>query len=267
MEPPRGDGVIGHSYLSWLGWLFVLIVLLLTVRPAGAQEAAGIVSVLGAAEVMREGRWQPIRVGEALAVGEVVRTGEGSRVAVQLANGSQLKLNANSQLELKQINPQPAGLVPASTHLLQNIVRVLSGEVWIRSSGESLEIQTLPATATIRGTEFNLAVGPSDFARLAVLNGVVEFSNPQGSVLVEANEQATAKVGEPPRKTVLLNPLDAVQWSLYYPGIVSYRDYPLSGIEPSRLQQRFDALQSQNCRFAPRRERADRVGRGELRSG
>ena len=75
----------------------------------------------------------------------------------------------------------------------------------------------MPATATIRGTEFTLAVGPGDSARLAVLNGLVEFSNPQGSVLVAANEQATVKLGEAPRKTVLLNPLDAVQWSLYYP--------------------------------------------------
>jgi len=53
-----------------------------------------------------------------------------------------------------------------------------------------------------------------------VLDGLVELSNPQGSVLVAANEQASAKVGEAPRKTVLINPLDAVQWSLYYPNTI-----------------------------------------------
>ncbi|MEZ5579655.1 MAG: tetratricopeptide repeat protein [Candidatus Competibacteraceae bacterium] len=53
-----------------------------------------------------------------------------------------------------------------------------------------------------------------------MLDGLVEFSNPQGSVLVATNEQASAKVGEAPRKTVLLNPLDAVQWSLYYPNVI-----------------------------------------------
>lgn len=213
----RGRGPIGPLCLSWLVWTFLLLFFfLIPVRPALAQEAGQIVSVLGAVEIMREGRWQPLGVGETLKVGEVVRTREDGRVAIQLANGSQLKINANSHLELKQITLRE-GLTPTATHRLQNILRVMSGEVWIRNSGEPLEIQTVPVTATIRGTEFNLAVGPSDFARLAVLDGLVEFSNPQGSVLVAANEQATAKLGEPPRKTVLLNPLDAVQWSLYYP--------------------------------------------------
>ncbi len=207
---------IGQWYLPWLVWISLLFFcFLIPIRSALAQEAGEIVSVLGAVEVMREGRWQLIGVGDTLAAGEVVRTGVDGRVAIQLANGSQLKINANSHLELKQITPRE-GLAPTTTHRLQNILRVISGEVWIRSA-EPLEIQTLPVTATIRGTEFNLAVGPSDFARLAVLDGLVEFSNPQGSVLVAANEQATAKLGEPPRKTVLLNPIDAVQWSLYYP--------------------------------------------------
>ncbi|MFO1371526.1 MAG: tetratricopeptide repeat protein [Candidatus Competibacteraceae bacterium] len=200
--------------------------------------------MLGITEVKREGRWQSINVGETLKAGDVVRTGQGSRVAIHLASGSQLKLNANSQLELKQIAPPPQGWTPTSTRLLQSVLRVLSGEIWVRNNGEPLEIQTFPATATIRGTEFDIAIGPSDTARLAVLEGLVEFTNPQGTVLVAANEQATATVGEAPHKAVLLNPLDAVQWSLYYPGIVSYRDYPLSNIESSRLQAQRAALQS-----------------------
>ncbi len=216
-ERMRGPRPIGPLYLSWSVWISLLLFFfLIPNRPALAQEAGQIVSVLGAVEIMREGRWQPIGVGETLAVGAVVRTREDGRIAVQLANGSQLKINANSHLELKQIAPRE-GLIPTTTHPLRNILRLLSGEVWVRGNGEPLQIQTIPVIATIRGTEFNLAVGPSDFARLAVLDGLVEFSNPQGSELVAANEQATAKLGEPPRKTVLLNPLDAVQWSLYYP--------------------------------------------------
>jgi len=50
-----------------------------------------------------------------------------------------------------------------------------------------------------------------------VLEGLVEFHNAQGSVQVAAHEQATARRGEAPRKGILLDPLDAVQWSLYYP--------------------------------------------------
>jgi tetratricopeptide (TPR) repeat protein len=206
-----------HQSNPWnrLYWPLV-VALLLPFYPALAQEVGEIVSVVGIAEVLRQGRWQPIGTGESLAAGEVLRTGEGSRAAVLLANGAQIKLNGNSQLELKQART----IVPVSNGLLQNALRLLSGEIWVRDNNQLLEIQTVPATATIRGTEFNLAVSPADAARLAVLDGLVEFSNPQGSVLVAANEQASAKVGEAPRKTVLLNPLDAVQWSLYYPNVI-----------------------------------------------
>ena len=208
--------VLQHGWL--IGISLFLIAALLPLTPALAQDAGQIVSVLGTAEVLREGRWQPLSAEQTLAPGDTVRTGAGSRMAIQLSNGAQIKLNANSRLEFKQIAPPVEdGFLFATTQALQNLLRILSGEVWVRSGGEPLEIETVYATATVRGTEFNLAVDPGDLARLTVLTGLIEFRNPQGSVLVAANEQATAKRNEAPRKTVLLNPLDAVQWSLYYP--------------------------------------------------
>ena len=207
-----------HGWLGIENRLYWLLAVVLLPLYALAQEAGEMVSVAGTAEVLRQGRWQTIGTGELLAAGEVVRTSEGSRAAVLLANGAQIKLNSNSQLELKQVAPRE--IVPASNSVLQNILRLLGGEIWVRDNNQLLEIRTLPATATIRGTEFNLALAPAGVARLAVLDGLVELSNPQGSVLVAANEQASAKVGEAPRKTVLINPLDAVQWSLYYPNTI-----------------------------------------------
>ncbi len=222
--PMRPLGRIGTPRLARRIWIYLLLVaLLVPLRSALAQAVVGeIVSVLGTAEVLREGRRQAAEVGATLAAGDAIRTGVDGRLALQLVNGSQLKLNANSRLELKQIAPSE-GLAPASTGVAQSILRLIGGEAWVRGNGETLEMQAVPATATIRGTEFDLAVGPGDTARLAVLDGLVEFHNPQGSVRVAANEQATAKVGEAPRKTVLLNPLDAVQWSLYYPDLTGGR--------------------------------------------
>ncbi|MCP5158796.1 MAG: tetratricopeptide repeat protein [Gammaproteobacteria bacterium] len=205
------------------GWLIRfclwLMLGLTPLCPALAEKAGEVVSLSGAAEVFREGRWQPVAVGAPLAAGEIVQIGVGSRAAILLVGGMQIKLKGYSRLELKQLVPPPEGFIPTATQILKNILRVLDGEIWVRSS-EPLEVQTRSATATIRGTEFGLAVGPGDTARLSVVNGLVEFANPQGRVLVAANEQAEVKLGEAPRKTVLLNPLDAVQWSLYYPSVV-----------------------------------------------
>ncbi len=221
---------------------FGLIFLLMTACPALAQEVGKIMSIVGTAEVLRKERWQSVSLYETLQAGEVVRTGAGSRVAVLLADGSQLKVNVNSQLLLKQV-ASPTRQV--AVRLMQSLLRLFSGEIWVRSLAEPLEIETFAAVATIRGTELNLAVGPTDTARLAVVEGVVEFHNPRGSLLVAAKEQALAKVGEAPRKTVLLNPLDAVQWSLYYPGIVNYRDYALTEVDPALLQKQLTELERQ----------------------
>jgi tetratricopeptide (TPR) repeat protein len=140
-----------------------------------------------------------------------------------LADGSQLKVNANSQLLLKQV-ASPTKHV--AMRLMQSLLRLFSGEIWVRSLAEPLEIETVAAVATIRGTELNLAVEPVEAARLTVVEGVVEFRNPQGSVLVAAKEQAIAKPGEAPRKVVIINPRDAVQWALYYPPLIDYRQAP-----------------------------------------
>ena len=118
--------------------------------------------------MLRAGQWQPVSMGGALSPGEVVRTGPGSRVAIQLANESQLKVNANSQFVLKQVAPSTKRVAMG---LMQTLLHLFSGEIWVRSLGQPLEIKTLSATATIRGTELNLAIEAMDRARLAVVGG------------------------------------------------------------------------------------------------
>jgi tetratricopeptide (TPR) repeat protein len=165
----------------------------------------------------------------------VVKTGPGSRAAILLSDEVQIKVNANSTLEIAEVMPPPGKSIRAAAGPVQTILNLLKGEIWSRGRGRPLQIRTPAATATIRGTEFDLLVSPAEESRLAVLEGTVELRNAQGGVVVKAGEQATARVGEPPSKTVLLKPLDAVQWSLYYPGIVSFRDYPLAGVAPNLL--------------------------------
>ena len=74
--------------------------------------------------MLRDGRWQPIAVGETLSAGVTLQTAEGSRVALQLANGAQIKINANCRLELKEIISKN-GLKPAANTPVQNILRIL----------------------------------------------------------------------------------------------------------------------------------------------
>ena len=92
--------------------------------------------------------------------------------------------------------------------------------------GSGLTIQTPSAAAAVRGTEIDLRIGPSNETVLTVVEGSADFSNPQGAILVNAGEEGTAIPGQAPTKRVILNPEDAVQWALYYPAQVAWRDLP-----------------------------------------
>lgn len=177
-----------------------IIWLMLSISVATAQEAGRVVSVVGRVEIFRVQQWQPVGLQHVLMPGDVVRTGPGSRAAILLSDEVQIKVNANSTLEITEVMSPPGSATRTAAGPIQTILSLLKGEVWSRSRGRPFQIRTPAVTATIRGTEFDLSVDPGNESRLAVLEGVVEFRNPQGGVMVRAGEEATARVGEPPNQ-------------------------------------------------------------------
>src|SRR5262245_16579457 len=169
--------------------------------PAGAQE-----------------QWNPARLFQPLFVSDRVRTLTASRSAILFIDETQVKLNAGAVLTVQQIK---------TTSGTSTTLNLLEGEGWFRTKNPSsgLTIKTPRAAAAIRGTEINIAVRGND-AVLTVAEGAAEFSNDAGSILVNAGEEATATPGQIPVKRTLLNPEDAVQWVLYYPARVAWRDFP-----------------------------------------
>ena len=114
---------------------FELIFLLMAACPALAQEVGKVMSIVGTAEVLRKERWQSVSPHETLQAGDIVRTGPGSRVAVLLADGSQLKVNANSQLLLKQVASPTRHVAMQLIQSLLRLFRARSGsEAWANRS-------------------------------------------------------------------------------------------------------------------------------------
>ena len=89
-------------------------------------------------------------------------------------------------------------------------------------------METPAVTAAIRGTEFNLRVAQDGASYLILLGGSLQLINEFGQVFLAPGEEGMARPGQAPTKRVIVQPADAVQWSLYYPGIFSYRDLPLA---------------------------------------
>lgn len=192
--------------MFWLVWgNFFNIVY---AQQSAQKNSAEIVSIQGSGEYQTPPEdWQAANAGQALSGGNLVRTGALSRMAILFSDGTQMRLSQNALLEVKSVRPRQNQT--SSTTLLQRL-----GRSWTRSKTvpDKLFLETPSATASIRGTEWEMAVAADGTSTLTVLQGSVEFYNDQGRVNVAANEQAVAQVGQAPVKLIINNPRDRVQW-------------------------------------------------------
>lgn len=178
-------------------------------RPAGAAD------------------WREAAPGGELFPGDALRTGPASRAAVLCADESQIKLNENTILVLKSAAASArlagGGLVPAKAAATReaSLYEVPQGEVWLKNEAERFrfEMATPALTAAIRGTEFVVRVGPDGDTSVALLGGALTLFNAKGELALAAGEIGSARPGEAPTKQVLVNPENAVQWTLYYPAV------------------------------------------------
>ena len=228
---PSGFTVFSILLVVSLGWL------LAEVAAAASRPLAGkLIYLQGQVEVRPGGgaAWAPAQINQNLFAGDTVRTGEISRAAILCVDESQLKLNEKTVLILKSAAPSPrlrlGEVTPAALKEEPgSLYEVPRGEIWLRNKSEKFrfEVETPAVTASIRGTEFNLRVAPDGLTRLTLLEGRLRFYNSLGTLDLQPGEEGLAQPGQAPSKRVLVQPADAVQWSLYYPGIFSYRDLPL----------------------------------------
>lgn len=174
--------------------------------------------------------WHAATPGSDLFPGDALQTGPSSRAAVLCADESQIKLNENTLFVLKSAAASPrlagSGLVPAKAPVTQNAsaYEVPQGEVWLKNEAERFRFEmTTPAlTAAIRGTEFVMRVASDGATSVALLGGALTLFNPQGELSLAAGEIGSARPGEAPTKQVLVNPDNAVQWTLYYPAVADH---------------------------------------------
>lgn len=177
-------------------------------------SSALMVSVQGAVELRRvkEANWQPAKLNVVLCPGDTVRVPENSRAALRLSNESTLRLDQKTVLTLAAPARDRAALVELVTGNLFVITR----------TPKPFRVKTRLITADIEGTEFFIGTDENS-ARLVIYEGTVSASNEQGSISLASNEATSVVQGEAPRREEVVRPTDAVQWTLHYPTIISYR--------------------------------------------
>jgi tetratricopeptide (TPR) repeat protein len=191
-------------------------------HPIGAQtpENAANASLLSKENVVDAasggGSWTSATVGQPLAIHDRLRTGEDSRAAVRMTDLSVLRID---ELTTLTIEPPSTASDKPGLNLKEGTTYFFS-----REKSREMRVETPAANGAMRGTEFVVSVAANGSTTVTMLDGEVELSNAQGSLLVSTGEQAKVEVGGVPRKTAVLEAINSVQWCLYYPGVLDLKE-------------------------------------------
>jgi ferric-dicitrate binding protein FerR (iron transport regulator) len=159
----------------------LLASVLLAQQPGSGQ--ATLLKTDNRVEISRGGAWSAAAAGQALNIGDQLRTGEDSRATVQLADGSVLQLDELTTIQIKP--PSEAGD--------KATLNLPKGSAFFFSRGKSREvkIETPAANGAIRGTAFVLHVTSSATA-VSMIEGAFALSNSGGSVTAHEGQAADA---------------------------------------------------------------------------
>lgn len=167
--------------------------------PAWAVQQATVEAVVSPAWIERHGQTQPLAVGMAVANGHRIRTGDGARVYLKLAEGSTVKLGADATLAFFSRSLRPQRDFKGALDVLEGAFRFTTDALRrVRSRDVSIRVGT--ATAGIRGTDvWGRATAQQDL--VCLLDGAVELRHAglaEALALTQANSCLAAAKGQAP---------------------------------------------------------------------
>jgi len=184
---------------------------------ASAQTAAGQIKAVKVegqvTKISANGTSTPLKDGDALVETDAVLTAQGSGVVLVFANGSSVKVGANSRLAIDEFKMDPladevkiSGLKaePSVSQTKLNLAYgEMVGDVKKLNKSSSYSIKTPVGAAGIRGTIYRIVFTPDpanpgkSFYHVQTLEGsvwVVMNHGPSGTVPVDAGKEVTVEV-------------------------------------------------------------------------
>ncbi len=213
-------------------------------RSVGFGTNSVIVAVEGRVEVspLGSGNWVAAQTNQVLKTGDQIRTGFRSRATLRLSDLTMLKMNQLTTLQIQA--PRTANDKP--------VLDLKSGGTYFlgRDKPAEIEFRTPQTSGAILGTEFDLVVTEDGRTIVTLLDGIVQLSNDQGQIQLNTGEQGSARQGQAPQKTAVIDAINIIQWALYYPGILDLNELDLAAAEQQALALSFAAYGAGDLRAA-----------------
>ena len=180
---------------------------------ASAAPQAVVDAVQAPAWRDRDGRAEPLAPGMELRSRDRVRTGEGSRVYLRLADGSTVKLGEHGELLAERLGPSEKQFFSAALNVAKGAFRFTTDKLR-KLSRRDVTIRVATVTAGIRGTDIWGKTEPErDF--VCLLEGRITVSHQDGDSR-EMSEPLTFYVAprnQPPRGIEAADPETVKKWA------------------------------------------------------
>lgn len=193
-----------------------------------AETVATVVSAQGNVDIRAKGTetWLPVTADMEVCAGDSVTVRRFSRAVlrlereqtnVQLGEGSTLTVPGGKDGEFSVVE-----LLKGITHFISRVPH-------------ALKIKTPFVNAAVEGTEFIVKVDDEQ-ALVSVSEGHVQTDNAAGKLLLQSGQSALTTRGAAPGAYTVADPMESVQWALYYPHVFEFepKDITNFGLEPWR---------------------------------
>ncbi|WP_027848994.1 FecR family protein [Marinospirillum minutulum] len=178
---------------SYRFFFAALLFLFLTTPAVANQEEVGkvLMATLGVTAEKPASKPRNLTRRSSIYVGETIKTPEGGRAQIRMADGEMLSLAANSELTIEAFEYQPNTTVTKQTsvkRLVTGGLRTITGAV----KGNDYEMKSRAGTIGIRGTAFEVYTQQGENLFVSIQRGNVYIQNAQGSIDIGVDQLRTA---------------------------------------------------------------------------
>jgi len=184
--------------VAWAAVAFFLCLgFLFSSSPVMAAPAGQVIGASGEAVLESGGQRRPLKLGDAVQVGDTLDVPEGARLKLRMNDGTILSVASGSRMTVQSYTVDASGQRrDAQLSLASGLVRAV---VSATAQPARFEVDTAVGTAGVRSTDWFCLVQPTGM-QVGVLTGSVDMTSlaTRRSVLIPARWGARLEAGRDP---------------------------------------------------------------------
>jgi hypothetical protein len=171
--------------------LFFFLVLFVGLSSAAfaAERVGQILRIKGSCEVVTEGQRRPLQTATPVHLLDVVTTGAGARLVVELDDGTVLTLGENTELKIDEFVFRKPDVSDRLKLFVGGAFRFTTGQL-VKTADSVIEINTRVPTLGVRGTDFWGGPLDGNFSVL-VFDGALEVSSNGAAIILDEPGEGT----------------------------------------------------------------------------